>query len=382
MFPATRFAYLFLMLHRVLLNVSVLRLVAESPTFAVVKSSTKKRGEEGKKAMAEFERFESLVSDPAFKKRLQGGTNVMEPFSIVLHYGEGDSVPLSHVLPLFQTLYDFSQQLDDFDEITAFMAEEEERDAVPDAVRKRWLGHGRKVGVKADVHLLAFVLDPFVQGALTTAQAPDCDLLAGEVLESARSALRHFSSDDHAKRSVLLQQFMLWNSAAPRLPSGAAGGSDDAKPIAQATGNNAYSSLRLDAMQQSWSKVQAREAKLEADPAPRLEDSSGFAMREAIAKMRLTSSPVQFWLAMMNELPRGATTDQKEAHLLFCKTAADISSIVGHTCGVERAGKAYKQVLTSLRKAMEEKRAMKAVYIYSNYNLNEHKQSAVSWRFV
>jgi hypothetical protein len=31
---------------------------------------------------------------------------------------------------------------------------------------------------------------------------------------------------------------------------------------------------------------------------------------------------------------------------------------------------------------MEEKRAMKAVYIYSNYNLNEHKQSAVSWRFV
>ena len=57
-------------------------------------------------------------------------------------------------------------------------------------------------------------------------------------------------------------------------------------------------------------------------------------------------------------------------------TAADISSIVGHTCGVERAGKAYKQVLTSLRKAMEEKRAMKAVYVYSNYNLNEHKQSA------
>ena len=53
------------------------------------------------------------------------------------------------------------------------------------------------------------------------------------------------------------------------------------------------------------------------------------------------------------------------------------------TCGVERAGKAYKpEVLSSLRKAMEEKRAMKAVYIYSNYNLNEHKQSAVSWRFV
>ena len=67
-------------------------------------------------------------------------------------------------------------------------AEEEERDAVPDAVRKRWLGHGRKVGLKADVHLLAFVLAPFVQGALTTAQAPDCDLLAGEVLSDEEEA--------------------------------------------------------------------------------------------------------------------------------------------------------------------------------------------------
>ena len=73
---------------------------------------------------------------------------------------------------------------------------------------------------------------------------------------------------------------------------------------------------------------------------------------------------------------RGDNHGQKEAHLLFCKTAADISGIVGHTCGVERAGKAYKQVLTSLRQSMDETRAMKAVYVYSNYNLREHRQSA------
>ena len=56
-------------------------------------------------------------------------------------------------------------------------------------------------------------LDPFAHGVLTSAEAPFCDLLAGEILESARTALRHSSSDDHAKRSVLLQQFMLWNAA-------------------------------------------------------------------------------------------------------------------------------------------------------------------------
>eukprot|EP00966_Prymnesium_polylepis_P039421 914619-Prymnesium_polylepis.1 len=201
-------------------------------------------------------------------------------------------------------------------------------------------------------------------------------MLDGDVLEGARRALRYFASDDHAKRSVLLQQFMLWNAAAPRLPEEGQGGSDDSVPFAQATGNNAFSSLRLSAMEQVWSKVQAREDEMDADNTPRDRDSSAFAVREEVAKLRLCDSPVEFWLAMMNETPRGATPGQKEAHKLFCKSAADISGIVGHTCGVERAGKAYKQVLSSMRKAMDETRAMKAVYVYSNYNLSRHKQSA------
>ena len=376
LFPATRFAYLFLMIHRVWLNISVLRLVAESPTYTVVKAATKKRGEEGKRALEEFKRFESLVESREFKVRLQGGAGVMEPFSIMLHYSEGDKVPLSHVLPVFQTIYDFSQQMGDFDAISEFLDSEEERDAVAECVRHRYLGEGRKVGLKADVHLLTFVLDPFVQAALTSPQKPDCDLLEGDVLEGARRALRHFASDDHAKRSVLLQQFMLWNAAAPRLPEGGQGGSGDSTPVAQVTGNNAFSGLRLSAMEQVWSKVQAREDKLNADKTPRDRDSSAFAVREEVAKLRLCDSPVEFWLAMMNETPRGANADQKQAHMLFCKAAADISSIVGHTCGVERAGKAYKQILTSLRKAMDEARAMKAIYVYSNYNLRQHKQGA------
>eukprot|EP00966_Prymnesium_polylepis_P215129 4982333-Prymnesium_polylepis.1 len=99
-------------------------------------------------------------------------------------------------------------------------------------------------------------------------------------------------------------------------------------------------------------------------------------MREAIAKLRLCSNPAEFWLAMMNEQPRGASTEQKAAHMLFCKTAADISAIVGQTCGVERAGKAYKMVLGPMRKSLDEKRASKLIYTFSNYNLRNHKQSA------
>ena len=292
----------------------------------------------------------------------------MEPFSIVLHYAEGDSVPISHVLALFQFAYEFSQQLDDFDAITDFLTTDEERDAIAGIMQKRWLGEGRLVGLKHDVHLLAYVLDPFAQGARTTATQPKCDFLDVEVMNAARTALRHFSKDDSAKRAILLQQFMLWNAAAPALVG--------QPPVVQASGNNAFSALRLDAMQQVWDKKVTREEKLEAEGAQRDEDSSAFAMREAIANLRLTSSPVEFWLAMMNEVPRGASREQREAHLLFCKSAADICSIVGHTCGVERAGKAYKQVLSSLRKSMDETRAMKAIFVYSNYNLRDHKQSA------
>mmetsp|Transcript_1267 Transcript_1267/g.2658 ORF Transcript_1267/g.2658 Transcript_1267/m.2658 type:complete len:217 (-) Transcript_1267:476-1126(-) len=213
---------------------------------------------------------------------------------------------------------------------------------------KRWLGERRLVGLKSDVHLLAFVLDPFVHGALTTVEKPTCDLLVGEVLEAARSALRHFSSNDHAKRNVLLNQFMLWNAAAPQLPFGAASGSDAAKPVAVPAGNKTFSNLRLASVQQVWSAEAARQAKAD-EYVVQDEDSSAFVMRNAIAKLRLCGNPVEFWLAMMNEVPRGATRAQKEAHLLFCKSASDISSIVGHTCGVERAGKAYTQVLSSLR---------------------------------
>eukprot|EP00966_Prymnesium_polylepis_P142029 3279967-Prymnesium_polylepis.1 len=169
---------------------------------------------------------------------------------------------------------------------------------------------------------------------------------------------------------------MLWNASSPRLPTEGENGSGASEPVAQVTGNNAFSSLRLSAMEQVWSKIQAREDKMNEDNTPRDRNSSAFAVREEVAKLRLCDNPVEFWLAMMQETPRGATPDQKEAHMLFCKSAADISSIVGHTCGVERAGKAYKQVLTSLRKSMDEERAMKAVYVYSNYNLRQHKQSS------
>ena len=237
------------MLQSAFKNRQPMRLVSESAVFDLVLSSLKKRGKESEKSVAEFKRFRELVEARSFYDRLAGGKALLEPFSLNLHYSEGDSVLLSHVYPSFQLLYDFAQTLDEFDAITTLLEEEEELDAVNQLVKERWLGEGAKVGLRHDVHLLAFLGDPYVQAALTSPTNPDCDILTGDVAEAARRALRHFSKDDPAKRAVLLQQLMLWTAATPALSVEAAAGSGGA--VAVAMGNNAFSSLRLAAMQLS-----------------------------------------------------------------------------------------------------------------------------------
>ena len=52
-----------------------------------------------------------------------------------------------------------------------------------------------------------------------------------------------------------------------------------------------------------------------------------------------------FCLSMFNEAPNGVPKQAIEVQRFFCRTACDISNIVRHTCGVERAGKAYKLMI-------------------------------------
>ena len=99
------------------------------------------------------------------------------------------------------------------------------------------------------------------------------------------------------------------------------------------------------------------------------EDGLGYVLAETIQRLKLAGKPTTFWLSMKAEQPAGAKPAELEAHKFFCLTALKVSSIVGHTCGVERAGKAYKLVMTSHRKRMEPMRAAKAVFVLSNYGL-------------
>ena len=372
LYPSTRFAYLYLMLQSLHKTIAAVRVLIDSPIYKMAREEKRKRGgEEGRKATEKFNTFELTVEARSFKLKLDIGANVLMPLSLALHYLEGDSIPMSHIYPTFQAVYDYVQTLaDEFSNHKLLTVEDCER--MVELVKERWLGAGRKVGLKTNAHLLAFVLDPYAQAAVTTPSEPSTLLFNATTLDGARTALRHHLREAD-QRAMASQQMQLWLSSRPTLPA-AAPPHDETQHMMEvvATGHTAFSSLYLAACQLVWDKALTREKAVEVGDIKRPianEKDPGYNVAETIARLKLTNKPTTFWLSMMAEQPENASREALEAHKFFCRTAINVSSIVGHNCGVERAGKAYKLVMTAHRKAMHPPRASKAVYIMSNYGL-------------
>lgn len=369
LFPTTRFAYLHFMLSSLQKVMSPVRVVVESAIFKVCFDEVKKKGgEDGERAVAKFSEFRRLVEDASFKRSLSAAAAVLQPISMALHYLEGDSIPLSHVYPVYQGIYDFIQSIKEHQSLVENLLDDEQCAQMIKLVEERWQGTTRKKGLKADVHLLAFVLDPYAQAAVTSPKEPMTPLFNSSTLDAARSAMRKHIKEANLRGSIS-QQLQLWVAARPSLPLQPLEREVSQQAVQQ--GANAFSSLYYAAMQMIWDKCEAREEKIASEEIKRPISSGGigFDVSETIARLKLAAKPTTFWLSMMAESPHGATSGQLSAHKSFCHLGVNISSIVGHTCGVERAGKAYKMVLTAQRKAMRSDTLKKAVYVLNNYGL-------------
>jgi hypothetical protein len=115
------------------------------------------------------------VDSVDFKLRLDVGADVLMPISLALHYVEGDSVPLSHIYPVFQAVFDYVHSIGPTARHHVHVEKllnSDDCKRMLELVEQRWAGVasgvGRNVGLKANVHLLAFVLDPYAQAAGTT----------------------------------------------------------------------------------------------------------------------------------------------------------------------------------------------------------------------
>lgn len=315
--------------------------------------------------MSEFQKFEDLTSSRVSRDKIGGVAYLLKPFSVLLHYLEGDSVPISHLYPCFQILYDFAQQLDSYSQINSLLEEDEQREAVCSAVRERWLGIGRRVGLKHDVHLCAFALDPYAQAIFSSRLNPECSLFASDVHVAARNTLKHLAGSDVALRSVLIQQYCLWIAASHSNEPASSSNHDD-----NTAGNIAYGPLYQTAVELMWDKVSKRKRDAESCSTSNEEfDSVIESVSDLLADLKLCPNPVSFWLAMAREPPKGATAQAIEAHRSFCYTSRDTLSIAGHSAGVERAGKCYKLVMTAQRERLEPARVKMLSFIYSNYGL-------------
>lgn len=246
LFPTTRFAYLHLMLESLEKTLAAAMVLVNSAVYLLSKNEVRRRGgEEGRKAYEKFISFERIIREPLLRDDLGHASKILQPISIALHYLEGDSVPLSHVYPVYQGIYDYAQSLQDEMSILNFLGEENCASIV-ELVKERWFGGSRKVGLKDNVHLLAFVLDPYAQAATSAPSSPMGDLFNHGVLDSARNALRHHIRESE-ERAALTQQLQMWLAARPDLPTERSGASSSPQPVSQ--GNNPFSSLYLASMQ-------------------------------------------------------------------------------------------------------------------------------------
>ena len=103
LFSITRFAYAYLLVYSVLLHLPILYCVGEWAEYTLVKTKITKKTKVDKRGekRAEFGDFETACSSVELKKKAKAVVAVLKPLSSTLHYLEGNSVPPSHVLPLF-----------------------------------------------------------------------------------------------------------------------------------------------------------------------------------------------------------------------------------------------------------------------------------------
>jgi hypothetical protein len=107
---------------------------------------------------------------------------LLECFSQVLHYVEGDSAPPSHVLPLYQSLFDYVNAVPD---VIKNVLDKETLEKVVGVVEDRWIGikGSRKVPLKCDILLASFALDPYAQIACSDSLlSTDVDAALGRLV--------------------------------------------------------------------------------------------------------------------------------------------------------------------------------------------------------
>ena len=336
MYPDTRFAYAFLMIFSVHINWFVVSNLTQTPEYKVLKrhATTKQK--------PDFRRFENLVGSTEVMRQGEAAVGVLRPISSSLHYLEGDSVPPSHVLPIFvlshhNAKHPPTEVTEQFDSATI--------DAVAKCFQDRWLGEGRKVGIRHDLHCLAYHVDLYARNAIKVALKDSVSsMIDASYSESAvLAALKTYCGKDDAKYAALVSEMQSFNARR--------GGYETKHGISETVVTSKVAHL----LQGTVEGIDP----IDADT----KDSPILLVLSLFRRMEHIGSSVHMW----EDLSRNPSTPPNVR--LFAVMCVDVLQIVAHACAVERVNKSHGLVHSKARASMGNVNTKKALYIFTNEEL-------------
>ena len=137
----------------------------------------------------------------------------MRPISSGLHYLEGDHVDASHILPVYALLHQSAQSpcgdvSDTFSQETI--------DAIASLFKDRWNGTGRKVGIRNNLHCLAWKLDLHARYIVTHGFSNGPELLtaidSSFGFSAVMEAIKTYSQKNSTKYAQLVAEYEAYTS--------------------------------------------------------------------------------------------------------------------------------------------------------------------------
>ena len=198
--PDTRFCYALLMIVSVVLNWDLLIQLPSTPEYKTAKRTCKKENR------AKFEEFESLVSSLSTKKELDGARAVLAPVCVALHHQEGDCTPIETVLPIFAVVHLSAQS--PCDEVKETF-DASDLQLVVDEIADRWLGKGRKVGLRNNAHCLAYMLSLYAQRIVFEAIGEPTFKAVGRSFTESQEldCIKQWCNGDEALHALLVKEY-------------------------------------------------------------------------------------------------------------------------------------------------------------------------------
>ena len=319
-YPLTRFAYAEKMIVNATKNKKVIKNIPDDPVFAMVR---KKQKVENRK---DFEKFELLAAD---KKNWQGGNavaHILTPLSAMLHFLEGDTIPASFLIPLYWVFFAYLHKLPT--DVTSQLSRRTIID-IKDAIKERWLGTTGthpKVGLRADVHCLAFASDPYVRllVKIVLGDVAQKDMMNSFNDSNCYAAIKNYcGGKTGSDYSTLISEYDTYTSAY--------------NDSADCT--NRYHERLLTVETVVKNNMAAHIAAL--DPATK--DNKVSLMISCMKKLRTVGSAKTYYCKLTETL-----TGEHPAKL-FERCVVSAWSVVIHACSVERINKGHDMIMSKVR---------------------------------